>query len=81
MLHKLFLFVVLFATVTALLLTSVPQLLSYPDTVFNLVGVFGILCYIYLCIFAFPKMVLWALKVKPATPRVEPVLGDEDIHS
>lgn len=78
--HKLLLFGLLFATVTGLTATSVPQLLSLPDTLMNLVGVFGFLCYLYLCVFAFPKMFQWAVKKKPVT-RVEPVLGDEYIHS
>lgn len=68
MLHKLFVLVVLVATVTVAVLMSVPFLLSQPDTFANIVGVFGSLCYIYLAVFALPKLWRWAIKVKADVP-------------
>ena len=64
MAQKLFFVLVLILVLTFMVFTSVPQLLSYPDTVFNAVGVFGLLCYIYVCVFVFPKMFKWVFKTK-----------------
>lgn len=68
MLHKLFVLVLLVGSITAAVMLSIPFLLSQPDTFANIVGVFGFLCYLYLVVFALPKLWRWVFKVKADVP-------------